>query len=59
MEVEGQGVAESFDHGNYLNDCFSADWHPNRRQLRGLASMTWQASRLRPCVSEGAEWKRW
>ena len=20
--------------------------------------MTWQASRLRPCVSEGAEWKR-
>jgi 7-cyano-7-deazaguanine synthase in queuosine biosynthesis len=57
LALEGAHLS-SFDHGNYLNDCLSADWHPNRRQLRGLASMTWQASRLRPYVSEGAEWKR-
>jgi 7-cyano-7-deazaguanine synthase in queuosine biosynthesis len=46
-----------YDHGNYINDCLSADWHPSRRQIRGLSSMTWQASRLRSCISTG-EWKR-
>ena len=57
LALEGAQLS-SFDHGNYVNDCLSSDWHPNRRHLRGLASMTWQASRLRPCLSQGAEWKR-
>jgi len=57
LALEGSHLSK-YDHGNYINDCLSTDWHPNRRQLRGLGSMTWQASRLRPCVSQGAEWKR-
>jgi 7-cyano-7-deazaguanine synthase in queuosine biosynthesis len=54
--LEQANLAE-FDHRLYLNDCVSPEWHPKRRQIRGLLAMTWQASRLRRCLSSTAEWR--
>src|SRR5439155_17259832 len=56
LALEGAHLS-SFDHGNYLNDCLSADWHPNCPQVKGMAVMTWQASRLRPFVFDGTDWE--
>lgn len=54
--LEAAGLARS-DHHLYLNDCTSSAWHPKRRQLRGLLSMTWQAGRLQRCLGSQDSWR--
>ena len=52
-----QADLSAFDHQRYLNNCASPDWRPNRRQIRGLLAMTWQASRLRQCLLSPDQWR--
>ena len=55
MSVEAAGLT-AYDRAKYLHDLSAAGHSAKPRHVRGLMSMTWQAMRLRQCLSTPAPW---
>ena len=55
MSIESAGL-QGHDHQKYLHDLTAPSQSHKPRHIRGLSSMTWQAMRLRRCLSVGSPW---